>query len=180
LLGVGLGSSLSFFAAGNAHAIPVSYVINSGTSATLNGSVETITGSFTFDAATFTESLVSITATGPSPFAGTYTDNALDISQLQGDGANNIVCGSVGGETLCLNFLNPLSGGAASLHFVGFGTTPNSSPTAYDSTPTGSASPGTPGAAPVPAALPLFATGLGLMGFLAKRRKRKPAAQTAA
>jgi hypothetical protein len=33
---------------------------------------------------------------------------------------------------------------------------------------------------PLPAALPLFATGLGVMGFLAKRRKRKNAAATAA
>lgn len=35
-------------------------------------------------------------------------------------------------------------------------------------------------ATPLPAALPLFATGLGVMGFLAKRRKRKGAAPTAA
>jgi hypothetical protein len=33
-----------------------------------------------------------------------------------------------------------------------------------------------PVATPLPAALPLFATGLGVMGFLAKRRKRKTVA----
>jgi hypothetical protein len=38
----------------------------------------------------------------------------------------------------------------------------------------------TPAATPLPAALPLFATGLGVMGFLAKRRKRKNAALAAA
>ena len=35
-------------------------------------------------------------------------------------------------------------------------------------------------ATPLPAALPLFATGLGVMGFLARRRKRKAAAALAA
>jgi hypothetical protein len=35
-------------------------------------------------------------------------------------------------------------------------------------------------ATPLPAALPLFATGLGVMGFLAKRRKRKGVAAIAA
>jgi hypothetical protein len=35
-------------------------------------------------------------------------------------------------------------------------------------------------ATPIPAALPLFASGLGAMGFLAKRRKRKNSAATAA
>jgi predicted extracellular nuclease len=37
-----------------------------------------------------------------------------------------------------------------------------------------------PAATPLPAALPLFASGLGVMGFLAKRRKRKVATTTAA
>jgi hypothetical protein len=35
-------------------------------------------------------------------------------------------------------------------------------------------------ATPLPAALPLFATGLGVMGFLARRRKRKGSAAVAA
>jgi hypothetical protein len=39
---------------------------------------------------------------------------------------------------------------------------------------------GSPGSVtPLPAALPLFATGLGVMGFLAKRRNRKTVAQAA-
>jgi hypothetical protein len=37
-----------------------------------------------------------------------------------------------------------------------------------------------PSATPLPAALPLSATGLGAMGWLAKRRKRKNAATLAA
>ena len=39
---------------------------------------------------------------------------------------------------------------------------------------------GNQGEAPLPATLPLFASGLGVMGFLAKRRKRKDAAAMAA
>ena len=39
---------------------------------------------------------------------------------------------------------------------------------------------GTLSAAPLPAALPLFAGGLGVMGWLTKRRKRKTAAQAVA
>ena len=51
--------------------------------------------------------------------------------------------------------------------------------------PTGLWNPGDPGtlqvsATPVPAALPLFATGLGLVGLLFWRRKRKSAALAAA
>jgi hypothetical protein len=38
----------------------------------------------------------------------------------------------------------------------------------------------TPTATPLPAALPLFASGLGVMGLLGWRRKRKTAAQAAA
>lgn len=39
---------------------------------------------------------------------------------------------------------------------------------------------GSQGSTPLPAALPLFASGLGVMGFLAKRRKRKDTAAIAA
>ncbi|HEY5504498.1 MAG TPA: VPLPA-CTERM sorting domain-containing protein [Sedimentisphaerales bacterium] len=38
---------------------------------------------------------------------------------------------------------------------------------------------GTLGTTPLPAALPLFATGLGVMGLVARRRKRKSAATAA-
>ena len=43
----------------------------------------------------------------------------------------------------------------------------------------GNPNPGGPGTTPVPAALPLFASGLGGMGLLAWRRKKKKAAATA-
>jgi hypothetical protein len=53
----------------NAHAANVSYLIDSGTSATFSGTPESISGGFSFDASTDTESAVDIILTGPDPFA---------------------------------------------------------------------------------------------------------------
>jgi hypothetical protein len=177
---VGLASGATLAAVSDAKASSISYVIDPGTSADLissanpNGVVETITGSFTFDAATDTESLVSIIATGAGPFAGTYIGNSIDISELQSDDSNNAVCGTTtGGDSLCLVFQNPLNGsGDNPLSFVGYGPGgPNSTPTALDNIPIGGASPAA--ATPLPTTLPLFGSGVGAMGLLGWRRKRK-------
>jgi hypothetical protein len=58
------------------HATPINYVFAPGTTITLVSGTETITGSFTFDTATNTESNVSITLTGAAPFARTYDQTA--------------------------------------------------------------------------------------------------------
>jgi hypothetical protein len=65
---------VSAFALGvpGAGATPIAYVFAPGSITTFDGNTEVITGSFTYDAATNTQSLVSITLTGASPYAETY------------------------------------------------------------------------------------------------------------
>ena len=65
---------LAGFIAETARAAPISYVFAAGTTTDLAAGPETITGSFTFDASTNTETNVTITLTGMAPFADTYTD----------------------------------------------------------------------------------------------------------
>ncbi len=63
-----------------ARATPLNYVFTSNASVVLAGDTEAISGSFTFDTATITETNVTITLTGPSPFSGTYTQGpAFDM-----------------------------------------------------------------------------------------------------
>jgi PEP-CTERM motif len=67
-------------APGAARAGPISYVFTSDASVVLAGDTEAISGSFTFDTTTITETDVTITLTGPSPFSGTYTQGpAFDM-----------------------------------------------------------------------------------------------------
>jgi hypothetical protein len=70
-------------------------------------------------------------------------------------------------------FTNLITAGDYVITFAGFADSPLVS---YAGTVTA----GAPQATPLPAALPLFATSLGVMGFLAKRRKRKNTAVVAA
>lgn len=63
-----------------ARATPLNYVFTSNASVVLAGDTEAISGSFTFDTTTITETDVTVTLTGPSPFAGTYTQGpAFDM-----------------------------------------------------------------------------------------------------
>ena len=63
-----------------ARATPLNYIFTSNASVVLAGDTEAISGSFTFDTATITETDVTITLTGPSPFSGTYTQGpAFDM-----------------------------------------------------------------------------------------------------
>lgn len=59
-----------------ADATPYTYSFESGAATVLKGKSEGITGSFTFDAATDTDSAVSITLSGASPYAGLYTTSS--------------------------------------------------------------------------------------------------------
>ena len=73
---------------------------------------------------------------------------------------------------------NPIISGISGLSFESEGYSCNSNDTRYVGTGFASADTigsGQAGETPLPAALPLFASGLGAMGVLARRRKRKNA-----
>src|SRR5271167_121596 len=52
---------------------PISYVFSPAALAVLDGDKQRISGPFTFDAGTTTQSLVILTLTGASPLSGTYS-----------------------------------------------------------------------------------------------------------
>lgn len=53
-------------------AAPVAYQFDAGTTFSMDGA-GTITGGFTYDSTTSTLSIISVTLTGSTAFAGTYT-----------------------------------------------------------------------------------------------------------
>src|SRR5262249_15865022 len=59
-----------------AHATPFTYAFHPAATTLFGANTETISGSFTFDANTNTESAVSITLSGHSPYAGLYTTSS--------------------------------------------------------------------------------------------------------
>ena len=69
---------LAGFIAETARAAPISYVFAAGTTTDLAAGPETITGSFTFDASTNTETNVTITLTGISIFFAMPLDVSPD------------------------------------------------------------------------------------------------------
>jgi hypothetical protein len=147
-----------------ATASPITYDISAG--ATLNWGpygTESIYGSFTYDPATTKLIAMNVTlGAGFSPGTRTYS-------------------GALAYETTA----NSVSGGYPNmvLYFVSnLGNAPDALSTVYTNGAfsigvTGEADP--VGATPLPAALPLFATGLGALGLLGWRRKKKAAALAA-
>lgn len=103
-----------------ADAAPVFYVFSPDASATIDGAVETITGSFSFDRSTGYESDLSITLTGGSGFSGTYTSvfGGYDgnISEISAQGTDGVA-----GEALTIYFTNQLSEMNSNIYLVGFG-----------------------------------------------------------
>jgi hypothetical protein len=137
----------------------------------------TISGGFTYDTTTFAMTNINATVTGASGFDGTYTftfapwNNAQVISFMyaaDSASANTFAM-------LALEFSGSLDGSP--------GLDPLVAMTGYNLPGNYRGSSFSGGlevsSTPLPAALPLFATGLGVMGFLAKRRKRKAAANAA-
>jgi hypothetical protein len=146
-------------------ASPINYVLTDAVAPP-----DDVTGSFTFDAsdgATGTQSNVMITVTG-TEFAGTYTElaataafNTRTITAV--DSSTSVTVQVVFQDALDVN-PDPLSSS-------GLGFTGEFPGTSYDFT-SGDAVIAT-NTTPIPPALPLFAAGLGAMGLLGWRRKRK-------
>lgn len=138
-----------------------------------NGTTLTINGDAAGDSVVFNMSL-------NAQFGGTIVLNGLTADQVLFNivGTNDNLQLSTNGSTLAGDFLDPLGtiqmnhsildgrllGGDTSNMSIVSGATIIAPP--FIGT-------GSQGQTPLPAALPLFASGLGVMGFLAKRRKRK-------
>jgi hypothetical protein len=125
----------------------------------------TLTGNFTFDPTGPTLEAANITVTG-TIFAGLY-------NFTYGAYSNLIIFQSAAGNVGGIDFASNLSLTDDSLTAVSF-SIPSLSLYNIPFLATGYASP-----TPLPAALPLFATGLGALGLFGWRRTRKAAALAA-
>jgi hypothetical protein len=97
----------------DASAAPINYEFVAGTSVTWDGYVSTIAGTFTYDAATQTESNVDVVLSGVAPFATTYIDPNDAASVFIGGSGNTIVGYGTPGTgavpLIELEFVNPLN-----------------------------------------------------------------------
>ena len=175
--------SATFLAtASGAGAATINYVFEPGSSITAteanppNASyTETITGSFTFNTSTDALSAVNVTLSGsPSYFS---PNPIIFVDPFAPFNAGNTNFGFANASTLLLALefqglggsSSPLAGGA---FYNGQGNN-----NAFAGPVSGGVETAT---TPLPAALPLFVTGLGAMGLFGWRRKRKNAAAIAA
>ena len=160
-----------------AQATPYTYSFQPGAATSLGSDTETISGSFTFDAATKTESAISIMLSGPSPYGGQYTTSSIQPS-------NPFMITAQDQQTqnrLALTFESPLQSSPDPLTLVFF-----QSPSEFsmgggesDNRPSGTVtSPTAPLPVPEPSSVGLVATGIVALflarcrGLLGRRRRR--------
>jgi hypothetical protein len=162
-LGVSFGLALCGGLISRAQAVPVSYVFSSNASVKFtDGHLESITGGFTIDHDTSTLVGGPILLAGPEP----EHDNYFSLS-FSGD---NSIAAFGSTERLDIIFSGPLDGHARSMLDVSYLDFTSSNGAIFGELMTGVVVP-----TPLPAALPLFATGLGVLGLVGWRRKRRAA-----
>jgi hypothetical protein len=172
LFGVALGVGLSFSLIAPANAVPVTWDL---TGVTFNDG-GAASGSFVFDASTDTYSSWNIT-TSPGSLVTNSFDYTNVNSALQSafSGPTSLFVETSGNvDRLLLVFVSALtdSGGVVSLRTSGGGFEIQLGGD-QSRTISGGSVDSVVSATPLPAALPLFATGLGALGLLGWRRKRK-------
>lgn len=136
------------------------YVFSSGTSTNLNGDTEDITGGFTFDTTTDIATAVSITLTGASPYAGTYSNSSDTCSN-----PCTAIFATSGVSTLFVHFDQGLGVSPDDLQSTewsssispGFGS---------DGSPTGAAVFASTSAVPEPSSVFLLVTMVAMLGLL--------------
>jgi hypothetical protein len=147
-----------------ARASTVTYAFSSNASATGSGDSSTFSGYFTYDT-------VSGDVTAPIGITVGGTDAGTYDSLISGGNAGLYIATNVAtGDQIDIYlaaFLNGTSPDNISTVYWGTVSSPPTGSSPQSTTETGFVSP-----TPLPAALPLFAGGLGMVGFLARRKKR--------
>ena len=174
-------ASIAFLAtAPTARAATINYVFEPDTSITVPGYTETITGSFTFSTSTDAVSAVDITLSGsPSYFGAAPAPNPITFLYTYSpfNYLNRQFYFTYAADDLSSYFFVLVFGGGSPFYGLGGTSSPLVLyPELYNG-PVGnllaqSVSGGVEVApTPLPAALPLFAGGLGVVGLFARRRK---------
>src|SRR5262245_3234122 len=151
-----------------ATAATITYDLVGVTATFVSLGTDTVTGNFSFDPTTTSLSAVNIVSTGPvNPDHFTVPSSPITANSIRAFSAEIFIT---------INFLNNLGLSSDPVSSINFVIPINPGSNAASTSVTGQAVPRGVSAVPLPAALPLFATGLGALGLLGWRRKRKASA----
>ena len=159
--------AILLFALPLARADNLTWVFTPDAATVLGGDIELISGSFTFDSTTDTETGVAVTLTGPAPMAGTYTEPLME--GFLGD----TISAYAPGLELDITFLNPLTAlnSPDPIGMVVWKVVPQTrvSTEFISSGSAGSAEIVTPD----PGSIALLATAIAMTGFVTPRRLKR-------
>jgi hypothetical protein len=177
------GVSMAMTSGANASILHYVFEPNSSITLTLANppfttTTDSISGSFDFNTLSDTLSAIDVTLSGsPSYFSPSPITFLFPFTTFNSGNTNfglEFEQNNSSNYLISLNFPSGLGGSSSSLGSVGFYNGPNGNACSCTG---GSTSGGVELAAvPLPAALPLFAGGIGAMGFFARRSRRKNAA----
>jgi hypothetical protein len=168
LLALALVAGAQLALAQAVRAAPISYMFSSNALAVLDGDKEKISGSFTFDSGTMTQTLVTITLTGASPLSGTYS---LAAALMQFD-AESIEANDLGGNSLLMAFATPLAGIPDSISNLVYIPMVLGTATVRASALNGEALPFVLISIPEPSGLNVLSVALGLFLLIARANRR--------